>query len=329
MPAACRAGRSRPCCRSASRCSRPKGCRRSSSGSPPSRVTPRPFPATGNRCSDRLRRVRAPDVRGPDRLHADRLSRGLQPGRRWAVVRSRRHRARLLPREPPDRHAGAGVRHPVERAPACDPVLHVHGGDPGALRPGRGYAGGCGAAVRPGERRAILRGHPGGGDPRRHHRHGRRLGDRHGADRPADHDALRLRHATRDRGHRGLGHHHPDHPAVARPGGAGRPARPLGRRHVRGRSGAEPRPGAAVQRLRVRAQHRGPGQVPALPPEARTLQGWPLLRKCLWGMVPSLVLIVLVLGTILMGLATPTEGGAMGAVAPWCWRPCTGASPGR
>jgi tripartite ATP-independent transporter DctM subunit len=31
-------------------------------------------------------------------------------------------------------------------------------------------------------------------------------------------------------------------------------------------------------------------------------------------MVPSLALIFLVLGTILMGLATPTEGGAMGAV---------------
>jgi tripartite ATP-independent transporter DctM subunit len=31
-------------------------------------------------------------------------------------------------------------------------------------------------------------------------------------------------------------------------------------------------------------------------------------------MVPSLILIFLVLGTILLGLATPTEGGAMGAV---------------
>ena len=57
-----------------------------------------------------------------------------------------------------------------------------------------------------------------------------------------------------------------------------------------------------------------PQDVPALPPEARTLVGWPLIRKCLWGMVPSLVLIFLVLGTILVGLATPTEGGAMGAV---------------
>ena len=43
-------------------------------------------------------------------------------------------------------------------------------------------------------------------------------------------------------------------------------------------------------------------------------RGWALGRKCLWGMVPSLVLIFLVLGTILLGLATPTEGGAMGAV---------------
>jgi tripartite ATP-independent transporter DctM subunit len=57
-----------------------------------------------------------------------------------------------------------------------------------------------------------------------------------------------------------------------------------------------------------------PAFVPALPPEARTLRGWVLIRKCLWGMVPSLVLIFLVLGTILLGLATPTEGGAMGAV---------------
>ena len=57
-----------------------------------------------------------------------------------------------------------------------------------------------------------------------------------------------------------------------------------------------------------------PHKVPPLPPEARTLRGWPLISKVLWGMVPSLVLIFLVLGTIFMGLATPTEAGAMGAV---------------
>jgi tripartite ATP-independent transporter DctM subunit len=57
-----------------------------------------------------------------------------------------------------------------------------------------------------------------------------------------------------------------------------------------------------------------PDDMPALPKSFRTLERWALVRKALWGMVPSLVLIFLVLGTILMGLATPTEGGAMGAV---------------
>jgi tripartite ATP-independent transporter DctM subunit len=57
-----------------------------------------------------------------------------------------------------------------------------------------------------------------------------------------------------------------------------------------------------------------PKDVPALPIEARTLQGWALWKKCLRGIVPSLGLIFLVLGTIFMGLATPTEAGALGVV---------------
>ncbi|WP_442581495.1 TRAP transporter large permease [Mesorhizobium sp. ASY16-5R] len=57
-----------------------------------------------------------------------------------------------------------------------------------------------------------------------------------------------------------------------------------------------------------------PDYVPALPPEARTLRGWPLIAKCARGMIPSLALIFIVLGTIFMGLATPTEAGAMGVV---------------
>jgi len=57
-----------------------------------------------------------------------------------------------------------------------------------------------------------------------------------------------------------------------------------------------------------------PHHVPALPPEARTLRGKALLYKSLRGIVPSSALIFLVLGTIFMGLATPTEAGAMGAV---------------
>jgi len=57
-----------------------------------------------------------------------------------------------------------------------------------------------------------------------------------------------------------------------------------------------------------------PEWVPAIPKTDLTLHGWELWKKCLWGIVPSAVLIFLVLGTLLMGLATPTEGGAMGAI---------------
>ena len=57
-----------------------------------------------------------------------------------------------------------------------------------------------------------------------------------------------------------------------------------------------------------------PHKVPPLPPEALAPRGWPLYWRVIKGMVPSIVLIFLVLGTIFMGLATPTEAGAMGAV---------------
>jgi len=57
-----------------------------------------------------------------------------------------------------------------------------------------------------------------------------------------------------------------------------------------------------------------PQWVPALPPEARTLRGTKLVKKSLLSLVPPLTLIFLVLGTIFLGIATPTEGGAMGAV---------------
>ena len=57
-----------------------------------------------------------------------------------------------------------------------------------------------------------------------------------------------------------------------------------------------------------------PSYVPALPKEARTLRGMKLAIKVVTTLLPPLVLIFLVLGTIFIGLATPTEGGAMGAV---------------
>ena len=56
-----------------------------------------------------------------------------------------------------------------------------------------------------------------------------------------------------------------------------------------------------------------PAAVPALPAAARTYRGVALLKRTLVALTPPLVLIFLVLGTIIIGVATPTEGGAMGA----------------
>lgn len=63
-----------------------------------------------------------------------------------------------------------------------------------------------------------------------------------------------------------------------------------------------------------------PSYLPGVPPEARTLHGWALWRKCLRGIIPSAILIFAVLGSmgglpgINTAIATPTEAGAMGAV---------------
>jgi tripartite ATP-independent transporter DctM subunit len=56
-----------------------------------------------------------------------------------------------------------------------------------------------------------------------------------------------------------------------------------------------------------------PAAAPGCPAEARTLYGTKLVVKVFTSMIPPLVLIFLVLGTIFLGVATPTEGGAMGA----------------
>jgi tripartite ATP-independent transporter DctM subunit len=57
-----------------------------------------------------------------------------------------------------------------------------------------------------------------------------------------------------------------------------------------------------------------PHKMPPIPESAREPMSWKLVSRVLWGMIPSIVLIFLVLGTIGLGLATPTEAGAMGAV---------------
>jgi tripartite ATP-independent transporter DctM subunit len=56
-----------------------------------------------------------------------------------------------------------------------------------------------------------------------------------------------------------------------------------------------------------------PDWAPALPLDARSLHGWKLITRVIFSLIPPLLLIFLVLGTIFLGIATPTEGGAMGA----------------
>lgn len=57
-----------------------------------------------------------------------------------------------------------------------------------------------------------------------------------------------------------------------------------------------------------------PHAAPALPRSVRNVPGRELARRVALVMLPPLVLILLVLGSIFAGIATPTEAGALGAV---------------
>ena len=57
-----------------------------------------------------------------------------------------------------------------------------------------------------------------------------------------------------------------------------------------------------------------PGTAPALPPEARSFPPGTMARRILGAIVPPLVLIFLVLGSIFFGIATASEAGSLGAL---------------
>ncbi|MEM8530624.1 MAG: TRAP transporter large permease subunit [Chloroflexota bacterium] len=57
-----------------------------------------------------------------------------------------------------------------------------------------------------------------------------------------------------------------------------------------------------------------PNLAPALPLETRTMSGQALFLRVVQVMIPPLILIALVLGSIFFGIATPTEAGALGAL---------------
>ncbi|MBX3012914.1 MAG: TRAP transporter large permease subunit [Caldilineaceae bacterium] len=57
-----------------------------------------------------------------------------------------------------------------------------------------------------------------------------------------------------------------------------------------------------------------PDAAPALPPEERNIKGWPLVLLTINSVLPPVLLIIAVLGSIFNGIATPTEAGTVGAV---------------
>jgi len=57
-----------------------------------------------------------------------------------------------------------------------------------------------------------------------------------------------------------------------------------------------------------------PEKAPALPEHIRSVSGFPLVRQVVLVMLPPLFLILVVLGSIFEGIATPTEAGALGAL---------------
>ncbi|MBD2111467.1 MULTISPECIES: TRAP transporter large permease [Cyanophyceae] len=57
-----------------------------------------------------------------------------------------------------------------------------------------------------------------------------------------------------------------------------------------------------------------PGTAPPLPLAMRQISPWNLLKRVMKAIVPPIVLIFVVLGSIFFGIATPTEAGAVGAV---------------
>ena len=57
-----------------------------------------------------------------------------------------------------------------------------------------------------------------------------------------------------------------------------------------------------------------PGAAPAMPEESLDIPGAELFRRVMGSMLPPLVLILVVLGSIFAGVATPTEAGSLGAL---------------
>jgi TRAP-type mannitol/chloroaromatic compound transport system permease large subunit len=148
---------------------------------------------------------------------------------------------------------------------------------------------------------------------RRHHRNGRSLRHRHGRDLSPDHDPLWLRYAARNRRYCSIRNDHAADPAfLVLIVLADQLGRSVGDMYL-GAIGPSILQVVIFLLYIVGISIPQPQNAP-IPESAREPMDWKLVSRVLWGMIPSIVLIFLVLGTIGLGLATPTEAGAMGAV---------------
>src|SRR5690606_8667261 len=185
-----------------------------------------------------------------------------------------------------------------------------------------------GPAVRPAARRTGLIGDSGRHADGRQHRHYRRYGGNHGTDFPAHHAAQWLQPGTGQRYH--LCHRYPgaDYSALDRPDYSGRcavqrlpagsaaagdfqPRQHLGGRPVRRCADSRFTAGrclSAVCRGYCPVAPTGRTGGADRPPVDRAF-----VLALLRGLLPPLVLIIAVLGSILAGIATPTEAAGIGA----------------
>ncbi len=181
------------------------------------------------------RQYGAAHVRVAGRCPAAGLSGGVLARRGGTDLCLRRHSTWRIPARLPAGASRARLWRDEQRYAARDTVLYVHGTGARTIRHGGGPARHHRAAVRHHQGRPCLCGGVRRRAARRHHGRGRGFRDFDGPDLAADHVALRIRPPDGFRHYRGLRHIGADHSAVAGSDRDGRPARQVGRRHVRGR----------------------------------------------------------------------------------------------
>jgi TRAP-type mannitol/chloroaromatic compound transport system permease small subunit len=253
------------------------------------------------------RRISRHDVQDHDPVHADRVSGRVLPGRGRPVLRHSRDQHRTFRSVIP---AGPAVPFGIFQRPAAvDPLLHVYGCDLercGLRKICLKAPASCSADPRLAY--AVSSSAPfSAPSPERSQASVIAMGVI-----SPDHDPLWLRYAARNRRYCSIRNDHAADPAfLVLIVLADQLGRSVGDIFRRDRS-LDP---AGRDLPALHRRHLDPAAAKNAPIGVRArADGLKLVSRVLWGMIPSIVLIFLVLGTIGLGLATPTPAGAMGAV---------------